>query len=371
MARPRSIRGLLFHLAMLHVERRPGGSAVVLALVLAGLAGLAAVVWPRPSGERAPVERAAADLGGGLQSAVLRDGFAFNHAGAGHRVVELDPHGTVRRERTLEAPGDLRVVGTRAGAAAAWEDGKRLRLTRVEDDGDLGSWGRSVRQLCDGVASNASRFAVGWLEADDSLWIVHGPLAAGADTDGPSDGGDGGDSARPLATGVALTRNDWCGVASAEDNVALMWRSGDRLKITMCTKKACSNLPASFKLEQRLPILGVGCLRNACLLATPDEAGHPRLTLVTTTGRSKWNHPLEAASGPISIVGVGDRAFAVGYAAPGGPEVIKIDRDGKAAQVWRDPASSGAPALAWSSGRLLVAHHHGEHAVGEVIALAP
>jgi hypothetical protein len=369
MARPRSIPGLLFHLATLHVARRPG-CAAVLALVFV-LGGLAAVSWPRHSGKRAPVERPA-ELGGSLQSAVLRDGFAFTHAGAGHRVVELDAQGTVRRERTLQAPGALRVVGTRAGAAAAWEDGKRVRLTRVEDDADLGTWGRSVRQLCDGVASNASRFAVGWLEADDSVWIVHGPLAAGAEADGVSDGSDGDDgSTRPLATGVPLTRNDWCGVASAEHNVALMWRSGDRLKITMCTKKACSNLPASFKLEQRLPILGVGCLRNACLLATPDEAGHPRLTLVTTTGRSRWNHPLEAASGPISIVGVGDRAFAVGYAAPGGPDVIKIDRDGKAARVWRDPASSGTPALAWSSGRLLIAHHHGERAVGETIALAP
>lgn len=367
MARPRSIRGLLFHLATLHIERRPGGCAVVLAVVFAGLA---AVLWPRHTGERAAVELAPADLGGNLQSAVLRDGFAFTHAAAGHRVVELDAQGTVRRERTLQAPGELRVVGTGAGAAAAWEDGKRLRLTRVEDDADLGTWGRSVRRLCDGVASNARRFAVGWLEADDSVWIVHGPLAAGAKTDG-SDGGDGDGSARPLATGVALTRNDWCGVASAEHNVALMWRTGDRLKITMCTKKACSNLPASFKLEPRLPILGVGCLRNACLLATPDEAGHPRLTLVTTIGRSKWNHALEAASGPISIVGVGDRAFAVGYAAPGGPEVLKIDRDGKAAQVWRDPAASGAPALAWSSGRLLIAHHHGELAVGETIALTP
>jgi hypothetical protein len=352
MARPRSIPGLLFHLAALHVERRPGWCAAVLALVLAGLS------WPPHSGERGRAHD------GGLQGAVLRDGFALTYAVDGARhVIDLDALGTVRRERTLQVPGELRVVGTRLGAAVAWEDRKRIRLTRAEDDLDMGTWGRSVRQLCDGVASNASRFAVGWLEADDTVWIVHGQLDA-SDQIAERD-------AEPIATGVALARNDWCGVASAEHNVALMWRSGDRLTITMCTKKACSNLPVSFTLERRLPILGVGCLRTACLLATPDEAGRARLTLVTTTGRSKWNQPLDTAPQGVSIVGVGDRAFAVGYAAPGGAEVITIDRDGKVAPVWRDRASNRAPALAWSSGRLLIAHYHGERAVGETIALTP
>ena len=64
--------------------------------------------------------------------------------------------------------------------------------------------------------------------------------------------------------------------------------------------------------------------------------------------------------GPVSIVGVGDRAFAVGYATPGGARVDRFDRDGTASPVWRDPASPRPPALAWSSGRLLVAHYHGE-----------
>jgi hypothetical protein len=362
MARPRSILGLVFHLATLHVERRPGLCAVVLALVVA----LGAALWPRQA-SRAP----SVAIEGGLQGAVLLDGFAFAQpapGGDGYRVVDVDPAGHARRERTLPPTGELRVVGTRIGAAAAWQDGTRLRLARVEDDRDMGTWGRSVRQMCDGVASNATRFAVGWLEGDDTVWFVHGPLAAAAE------GADEADAmlAEPVSIGAGpFTRNDWCGVASAEDKIALLWRDADRLSLTMCSHKACSNLPVSFKLEQRIPVLGVGCLRTACLLATPDDAGTTRITLVTTTGRSKWTHTLEGASGPVSIVGVGDRAFAVGYATQGGARVDRFDRNGRVGPVWRDPASPRPPALAWSSGRLLVAHYHGERAVGQTVELAP
>jgi hypothetical protein len=362
MARPRSILGLVFHLATLHVERRPGVCAVVLALVVA----LGAMLWPRHAA-RAPITATE----GGLQGAVLLDGFAFAQpapGSEGYRIVDVDQRGHARRERTLPATGELRVVGTQIGAAAAWQDGKRLRLARVEDDRDMGTWGRSVRQLCNGVASNATRFAVGWLEGDDTVWFVHGPLAAAAE------GADeaGATRAEPVSIGArAFTRNDWCAVASAEDKIALMWRDADRLSLTMCSQKACSNLPVSFKLERRIPVLGVGCLRAACLLATPDDAGTTRVTMVTTTGRSKWTQTLEGASGAVSIVGVGDRAFAVGYATPSGARVDRFDRDGKAAPVWRDPASPRPPALAWASGRLLVAHYHGERAVGQTVELEP
>jgi hypothetical protein len=356
MARPRSIHGLLFRLATLHVERHPGRCAVGLALVLA----LAGALWPRHAPPAPTASRVAAE--GRLQGAVLLDGFAFAQpapGGDGYRVVDVDPQGQARRERTLPATGELRVVGTRVGAAAAWQDGKRLRLTRVEDDREIGTWGRSVRQLCDGVASNATRFAVGWLETDDTVWFVHGPLTEAAEAT----------EVAPMAA-AALTRNDWCGVASAEDKIALLWRDADRLSLTMCSQKACSGLPASFKLERRVPVLGIGCLRTMCLMATPDDAGKTRVTLMTTTGRSKWSHTLEGASGPVSIVGVGDRAFAVGYAAQDGARVDRFDRDGNAAPVWRDPASHRPPALAWASGRLLVAHYHGEHGVGETVELA-
>jgi hypothetical protein len=358
MARPRSILGLLL---------------------------LAWFAWSRLGGERSrpqtPGDR-------GLQTAVLKDGFAVTYTGdAGRRVVEIDAQGQRRREVALPLPGDLRLIGTSIGSVVGWQDDKKLRLARIDDLTEVDTFGHQVRQLCEGVASNAQRFGLGWLEGDDTVWVLHGPAADAAD----------GERTEPIAppchrsersgvcagappchrserSGVcagalgAPARNDWCGVASAEQNIALMWRSGDRMSIVMCSKRACSNLPASFTLDRRLPLLGVGCLRNACLLATRDESGRPRLSLVTTTGRGKWNQPV-AASGAVSIVAAGDRAFAVGYAGPDGAEVIRLDRDGKVTALLRDPAA-GAPALAWSDGRLLIARFRGDALIHDTVALA-
>jgi hypothetical protein len=344
----RSIPGLVFPLAM-HVERAPW-CATALALVLGGL------VWSRPALDRSP-----APGGRALQVAVLKDGFALTYTGdAGRRVVELDAQGQRRREIALDMQDELRLVGTGAGSVVGWQRGAKVLLASVDAIADVDTWGKSVRQLCDGVATNGMRFGIGWLEGDDGVWVVHGPL------DGTAAGAGEGAPMR-IATGMA--RNDWCGVASAERNIALMWRSGDRMAITMCSKKACSNLPASFTLDRRLPVLGAGCVRNLCLLATRDEAGRARVSLLATTGRIRWNQPL-AASGAVSIVGVGDRGFAVGFAGPEGAAVIKLDRDGKATPLWRDPAA-GAPALAWSGGRLAIARFRGDELMYDTIALAP
>ncbi|HEY0988955.1 MAG TPA: hypothetical protein VGD80_17930 [Kofleriaceae bacterium] len=358
MARPRSILGLLL---------------------------LAWFAWSRLGGERSPAQTPGDR---GLQAAVLKDGFAVTYTGdGGRRVVEIDAQGQRRREVALPLRDDLRLVGTSIGSVVGWQDDKKLRLARIDDLTEADTFGHQVRQLCAGVASNAQRFGVGWLEGDDTVWVLHGPAAEAAD----------GEHTEPIAppchrsersglcageppchrserSGVcagalgAPARNDWCGVASAEQNIALMWRSGDRMSIVMCSKRACSNLPASFTLDRRLPLLGVGCLRNACLLATPDDSGRPRLSLVTTTGRGKWTQPV-AASGAVSIVAAGDRAFAVGYAGPDGAEVIRLDRDGKATALLRDPAA-GAPALAWSAGRLLIARFRGDALIHDTVALA-
>jgi len=345
MARPRSILGLLFHLVVLYVRRRPvlyGGM---------GCALLMALLWHA-------TDRGAA--GAALQVGVLRDGFVVSHpADAGRRVIELDPQGAERRVMTVQHAGDQRVVGTGAGTAVAWQQDRKVRLVRVEDDRDLGTWGKSVRQLCDGVASNRERFAVGWLESDDSVWIVHGPVATAtpAETEEIT-----------TATGE-LVRSDWCGVASAEQNVGLFWRTADRLRFVLCGKRKCSGLGASVRLERRLPVLGIGCLSNVCLIAVRDDTGTAQLALLTESGRTKWVKPLDTPSQAISIVGVGNRRFAIGYAAKAGAEVVQIDRDGAIASLWRDAASTGSPALAWSSDRLLIAHHRGDALIHATIPL--
>lgn len=357
MARPRSIGGLLFRLAALHARRRPGW-LVVLACVV-----VAAVAWPRHGADGSGP--------GGLQVGVLRDGFVFTHLGDdGRRVVELDVAGHARRTLMVPQRDDRRVVGTSVGTAIGWQDGQKIRVARVEDGADLGSWGKAARQLCDGVASNDKRFAVGWLESDESVWIVHGPVAEThvADAGEPTAGRAlAGEAAVPSN---ALARTDWCGVASAEDNVALLWRSADRLRFTMCSSKRCSTLSAAFAFDRRLPLLGFGCLRNACLVASRDAAGNARIAFLTQTSRTKWTRPLTTASSSVSIVGVGDHAFALGHATSDGTEVVRVDREGAITPLWRGPISTTAPALAWSSGRLLIARPSGDTILHDIIELA-
>lgn len=300
---------------------------------------------------------------GVVQASVLSDGFAVTHSErGGHRIVELDANAVEQDAFSTQVADDVRAVGTRVGTAIAWQEGRKLRLVRGKDDRDLGTWGSSVRQLCEGFASNDLRFAVGWLESDDNVWIVHGPLAKAA--------------AEPAAASLAVTadapaaaapRNAWCGIASAENNVAMLWRGGDRLNILMCGKKRCDGLPGVVTLDLRVAILGFGCLRNACLIASRDTDG-TLLSYVTTSGRTKWTRPIAPSSAKVSILGYGDRAFAVGYVDDGGARVLRFDTAGASSPLWQDAASTEPPALAWSSGRLLIARHRGGALAHDVIA---
>jgi hypothetical protein len=142
------------------------------------------------------------------------------------------------------------------------------------------------------------------------------------------------------------------------------------MAFTMCSKKRCSTLSASFPLDRKLPVLGFGCLRNACLIATRDAAGAARVTLFTQTGRSKWTRPLPTTAESVSIVGVGDRAFAVGFVSDHGIEVSRLDRDGAVTGLWSEAGATTPPVLTWSSGRLLIARHHGDTVIHHVIPLA-
>jgi hypothetical protein len=286
-----------------------------------------------------------------LQSAVTSDGFLIAHGAAcSWRVATIDTHGNRTDDIALDRSGDVRVVGTTAGAAAAWQDGKRIKLASVGTGKELGSWGKAVQHLCDGVASNDARFAVGWLEADQTVWIVHGPT-----------------SRQALAAAVA-PKTDWCGVASAEDNVAMLWRENDRLLLTMCNEKGCSSLVAGFGLERKLPVIGFGCVEDSCLVAARDAAGAARLALVTTRAKTQWTKPLERAKSAISIVGVGNRSFAAAYATRDGAEVVRVARDGTMTSVWRGAVAT-APVVSWSSGRLLVAYMRDHELLHDVIPL--
>lgn len=244
-----------------------------------------------------------------VHAAVLRDGFALHSEGQPHRVREISRKGPQRTEHVVEHDGDIRVVGTRSGATAGWLESKKVRIVALKNKREVGVWGKSARMLCDGVASNDERFGIGWLEADGQIWFVHGPTTVESQaTDYQTIEELAMDE--PVLATQADPKN-WCGIASAEGNIALFWRDRDRLFINTCTKKKCSPLPATVSFARDDVLLGFGCLRNACLLAARPTNGKPRLAYITESGSTKWTKPLAATELSVSIVGVGGRGFAV------------------------------------------------------------
>lgn len=284
------------------------------------------------------------------QAAVLRDGFAMRALG---RVRVLDRKGDQRADHRLDRERDLRIVGTRGGPAAAWIERKTIRLVDVKNGKTAGVWGKAATTLCEGVATNDERFAVGWLEDDGALWFVHGDTRPAGDAVADTTGATVGEPV--LATAAAAKQ--WCGVASAGPNIALFWRDRDRLFINTCTRKKCSGLPAAVGLDHRATVLGFGCVKSGCLLAARDPDGTGRFGFITETGGIKWSKPLDKTVRDVSIVGTSDTAFAFGYATDAGAEVLRVERGGATTRVWR---GEHAPVLAWSQGQLLVGHadHH-------------
>jgi hypothetical protein len=275
-----------------------------------------------------------------LQVGVLGDGFvAAVPTPGGVRVIELAANGETRRGHDVAVDGDARVVGTTAGAAVGVLDGGALHLVSASTGEDLGAWGRNARRLCDGAASNAARFGVAWLDGDDKVWVVHGPTA------------------RPepelAATAAAPT---WCGVASAGDNLMLMWRDRARLYFNTCTRTSCRGPVSSLDLDARVALLGVGCVDNGCLIATRKPDQPAQLQLVTPAGSIKWRAPLDTAAPTVSIAGT-DRGFVVGCGITTGL-VRAVSRDGKSiTELWR---GDGAPIVAWARGRVLIARRLGD-----------
>ena len=276
------------------------------------------------------------------QAAVLADGFALL---ADRHVVEFDREGNKQHEMKLQLErGNVRFVGTRAGTAVGWQDGKKLKLAIIDSDGrttDDSTWGKNVKQLCDGAATNEHRFGVGWLESDGTVWFVHGPM-------------------NRLATAFEAAdlpaKASWCGLASAEHNVALLFREGARILMSFCSKKECSSLVVKVPIDTSDTLLGYGCVRDSCLFATRDKHGTTMLHRVTERGRA-ITKALEHArpDSPVSIVGAGDRAFAIAYVSTDNNATIqRVAVDGTFTNVWHFNGEP-APSLAWASGKLFVA----------------
>jgi hypothetical protein len=305
--------------------------------MIAGLVLVVGIWWLRRGDNDAHVAAR-------VQAAVLPDGFAV--LVDGKQVRELDRDGTTQHQMLLRLDAEVRLVGSRAGSAVGWRDGKRVKLAVLDSDGNADeptAFGKKATQLCDGAASNEHRFGVGWLESDGRVWFVHGP--------------NGGAAGIELMETASTANVTWCGIASAEQNVTLIWREGAKTYMNFCGTKQCSSLVAKVPVDSKDTLLGYGCVRDACLFATRDRAGATRLHRVTEKGRAIVK-PLDnaAADTSISIVGAGTRAFAIAYIATNGLATVeRVAVDGTFTDVWHFGNERQAPALAWAADKLLVA----------------
>lgn len=293
---------------------------------------------------------------------MLRDGFAIMEAEGDRHVVEVDADGNRRRRRAVPIVTDARVIGTSRGPAVGWLDRKKVKLALVTGDGELGQaseWGRNATTLCEGAASNDQRFAIGWLEGDGRIWFVHGPMS----------------SALPAAMTMTTAgdpqpmRAEWCGITSAGDYIALLWREGSRWFLNMCSKKECTGMVARVPLDPKHALLAVGCTREGCLLAFRDQRSNTHLGFIGVTGKKQWVKPLTQAtqSTEVSITAIGAKAMAVGFVSREGANVLRVSKDGAMERAWADPASTEVPSVAWAKDRLLVAIPEGDKVRHEVV----
>ncbi|MGE3547208.1 MAG: hypothetical protein AB7L28_25000 [Kofleriaceae bacterium] len=282
------------------------------------------------------------------QAAVMFGGFV---AIDGNRVVELEHDGEVRDDLKLASvPSGARVMGASDRALLGWRDGKQMAFAFIQNDGALGKpakFGKRVRRVCEGLATNDHQFGLAWTESDGRVWFVHGPTYA------------------PLALDhdleAAIAADDGpCWIASAGESLALMWREKRRTMLAVCGKKC--ELAQRAALPADATPVGVGCANNHCVVASRSSAGGLQATWIDTSRRThaaRWTKPLPSGTrdGRIAITGTGSQV-AIAYPTGGAPVVVIANAAGTISAIWQH-AADDVPSIVWSLGRLLVAHHVG------------
>lgn len=368
MARPRSLFGLLAYLVALHVRRRPA----LLAMVLVPLVATAVV-----SRERTPPPAAAVPP---LQTAVLRDGFAVMESAGDRHVVELDRNGTRRRRSAIPTVTDTRAVGMSIGAGVVYVQNKKVHVAKIEGDGKLGrsqGFGTSVRQLCDGVASNDHRWAVGWLEErDERFWFVHGPTPRKT-PEAESSSADV--QALPMTLDAVATpdagataRIGWCAIASANDYVALIYRVEAKTFVNMCSQKECSGLQTRAPIDPRDEVLDVACQKDGCVMALRTRENVTHLIAFNLRGKSVWTKKLGYATkdSRVRLSPAGDRAYLVSLMTEEGPVVERmLSKNGIIGRTWQGAQGLSAPAITWSKDHAMLAYWDGDALGTDVFAM--
>lgn len=307
--------------------------------------------WWRRGGD------ASLEAGYPIQAAVIPSGFAAlvgpRDVHDGVRVVTVDRNGEQRDQTALRIAGDVRIVGTGQGPAIGWREGKQIKLSLLDRDGrpvQASTWGKNATRLCEGVASNEYRFGVGWLESDDRVWFVHGP-ASTLVADAEPEALVAGEVDADLAPA-------WCGIASAERNVVLLWRESGRLVMNFCGTKACADRIAKTPIDRNDALLGFGCIHDSCLFATRDKRGAVNLTQVSSKGRSSTRAlPHVAADSRVSIIGAGGRAYALAFkSTTGDGELQRFSTDGALIDIGSIERPDDAPVVTWAAEKLLAVY---------------
>jgi hypothetical protein len=319
------------------VSRRP----------LVTLGAAAALWWLWPGGASSPpsVPPSVPPSHARAQAAVLADGFAALD-GRG-RIIELDEDAERRRQIAVKGPpAGARVVGAAGHVGLVWRDGKRVAVAIVDDDGNLESttrFGKRVATMCEGVATNDHKFGVAWFEADGSIWFVHGPT---------SPQGAAGLAAAQLEVQLEPPKGDSCAIASADDKIALLFTEGSRTTLALCGRQCAAR---RVELPKKSAVLGFGCTRGGCVIATRGEGGAAQATWVTPQGKAQWTKPLPHArpGTEVALAGTGSQV-AIAYATANEPVVVTASAGGALSTVWQG-ASDSLPSIVHSSGKLLVA----------------
>jgi hypothetical protein len=235
-----------------------------------------------------------------------------------------------------------------------WRDGKRVAVAIVDDDGSLqhtARFGKRVATMCDGPATNEHRFGAAWFEADGSIWFVHGPTSPGAGAEAAS---------APLSPAKA----DACAIASAHDKIALLWTEGSRTTLALCGRQCSAR---RVELPRRSALLGFGCTRAGCAVATRSPDGAAQVTWVTPQGKAPWTKPLPHASPgtQVALAGTGAQV-AIAYATANEPVVVTASGSGAIATVWQG-AGDGVPSIVHAEGKLLVASSVGGEVTGSLV----
>ncbi|MCX5741646.1 MAG: hypothetical protein NT062_04000 [Proteobacteria bacterium] len=320
----------------------------------------AAVVLLAVGLARAGDPGAAVDAPDVPQAAVLAGGFAIIDGTDGAReVFAYDRGGNPKGRTRFALPETSRVVGLARRTGLVWLTGGKIHVATVEPDGGLSrasTFGTRPTLLCAGAASSTARFAVGWLEHDGGMWIVQG--------DGP------GAAILASEPGTILTsteRASWCTVTPAGDDVALLWRVGDRLFHTTCDRR-CGRVTTLTLPLRDLRIADVGCVDGACAVVT----GNDRTTIgwYTRAGTQRWRVDLPDATPTAHAALVGARQHVlVAYETATGLAIARAGANGGLVELWRGRGT--LPTLAWANGSLLLGYRDRGGALGTIVLSVP